>query len=100
MHIIFTPMRRETPLTLEKDGDCLIVNGERFDFSDLPEGALLPPEAVAGSWLAGSVTRQDGVLSIPVILPHGARAPAAARVRGAIRVSADGPIPLPAYTEV
>ena len=42
MIITFFPLRSDATLALSRQGDVLSVNGEAFDFSDLPEGARLP----------------------------------------------------------
>jgi len=100
MNITFTPMRSDAPLTLERQGDSLIVNGTRFDFSQLPDGALLPAQAIVGVWPGGDVIREGGVLHIPVILPHAADAPAEARTVRTVCITADGPIALSPSSEV
>lgn len=95
MKITFSPMRDDRVLRLERAGDRLTINGEAFDFSPLPEGATLPTEAVACDWIAGAVTRVNGVLAIPLILPLGPDAPSAARFPMPVVPGGDGPIPLP-----
>ncbi|OWV58337.1 hypothetical protein CDZ98_15060, partial [Mameliella alba] len=47
MQITLSPVRREGRPTLERLGDALVIDGETFDFSGVPEGAQLPAEAVA-----------------------------------------------------
>lgn len=95
MNITFSPIRADWPLTLERDGDAVVVNGERFDFAELPDGALLPRTAVAGDWLAGDVTRENGILHLSVLLPIGPDAAEAARFPEPLQSPADGPIALP-----
>jgi len=95
MHITLIPMRRDDALSLARAGDHLIVNGVAFDFSDLPDGATLPQDAVACDWLAGDVERIDGVLHLALILPVGAQAPQEARFPAPLTVSQDGPVSLP-----
>ena len=97
MHLIFTPMRHDVRLTLSRQGDVLTINGEAFDFTALPEGASLPGDAIRSDWIAGEVSRKEGRLHIPLILPHGANAPGTTRHPEPITLNDDGPVDLPAY---
>lgn len=55
---------------LVKVGDTLIVNGEPFDFSPLPDGASIPGTAISSKWFAlKDVSRVDGELIINLIYP-------------------------------
>lgn len=71
MQIHFTPVRMDTDVTYEERGDVLTLNGEVFDFSEIPEGAVLPREAVACPWLVSDVTRRQGEICLTLIRPHG-----------------------------
>lgn len=95
MHIRFSPMRSDGGLSLSKTGDSLTINGEVFDFSALPEGGILPRDAVACPWLVSDVTRQSGEIHLSLILPVGAVAPEQSRFPTPLDVTADGPVPLP-----
>ncbi|WP_209427529.1 DUF4376 domain-containing protein [Pararhodobacter sp. SW119] len=95
MRIAFSPIRRDGTLSLERAGDTLLLNGTAFDFAPLPEGAMLPPEAMDGDWFAGPVERIAGVLHLALFLPHGRDAAEAARFPAPITVAVDGPIALP-----
>jgi len=97
MQITLTPQRRDDRLSLSREGDVLILNGEAFDFAAIPEGGTLPRDAVACDWLASDVTRQDGVLHLTLILPHGADAPQATLFPAALTLTGDGPVVLPEY---
>lgn len=97
MHITFSPMRRDGPITVSRAGDSLTIDGEAFDFSPLPEGATLPPEAIGGDWFAGPVERISGVLHLTLILPHGADAPQETLFPAPLTLTGDGPAPLPRY---
>ena len=97
MHIDFSPVRRDETLSVERDGDTLIVNGEPFDLSPLPEGATLPPKAIESDWFAGPVSRIDGALHLCLTLPHGPDAPEETRFPEPITDPPDGPITLPPY---
>ena len=95
MHLTFIPQRQDLDLTLYRRGDVLEVNGLPLDFSGIPEGALLPRQAVACPLLAGDVERRDGVLHLVLILPHGAMAGPARRHPAPILLQEDGPVALP-----
>tara|TARA_R110002020_G_scaffold304014_1_gene519773 strand:- start:1450 stop:1776 length:327 start_codon:yes stop_codon:yes gene_type:complete len=96
-NITFSPLSGDTPMTLEKQGGALIVNGEAFDFGFLADGDTLPHSAVSGDWLASDVTRTDGDLHLTVRLPHGPNAPEETRFPAPITATQDGPIALPPY---
>jgi hypothetical protein len=89
-------MRHDATLELARQGDALIVNGEVFDFAPLPEGGLLPQEAIASLWFNGPVQRLGGALHLSLVLPHGADAPEAMRFPQPVLADTDGPIPLSA----
>ena len=95
MHLTFIPQRQDLDLTLYRRGDVLEVNGVALDFSGIPEGALLPRQAVACPLLAGDVERRDGVLHLVLILPHGPMAGPARRHPAPILLQEDGPVALP-----
>lgn len=99
MLITLTPMRRDDRLTLSRAGDILTINGTGYDFAPLPEGAILPREAVDCAWLASDVTRRNGVLHLTLILPHGARAPQVTLFPAPLALTADGPAELPPHEE-
>lgn len=92
-----SPVRGDTPITLEKQGNTLIVDGETFDFAFLSDGDILPKDAVSGDWLASDVVRVDGVLHLTVSMPHGQNAPHETCFPEPITATKDGPIDLPPY---
>lgn len=94
MKITFFPIRSDTQLSLSKDGDVLTINGEGFDFSALPDGAILPREAVATDWLTSDVERINGTIHLSLILPHGADAPPEERFPAPQEITRNGLIPL------
>ena len=98
MHITFSPIRHDGTLSLARQGDALIVNGEAFDFAPLPEGGSLPAAAIASPWFAGPVQRLDGVLHLTLFLPHGMPAPETTRFPVPVTVAQDGPVALPSRT--
>lgn len=95
MHITFSPVRLDETLTASKAGDVLTLNGQAFDFTQLPEGATLPSEAIASDWIVGPVSRINGELHLTLRLPHGANPPQHVAFPEPIHVTEDGPIPLP-----
>ena len=98
MHIKLSPMRHDTPLSLERAGDLLTFNGETVDFAQLPEGATLPQEAIGCEWVRSDVTRIDGELHLTLRLPHGPNAPHETRFPVPIIDPPDGPVALPVYS--
>jgi len=97
MQITLSPARRDTPLTLDRTGDALTINGEVFDFTPLPDGATLPREAIASDWFAGPVERVDGTLRLSLVLPHGANAPQETLYPAPLTLTGNGPVILPPY---
>ncbi|GLS29969.1 hypothetical protein SAMN04488498_104326 [Mesorhizobium albiziae] len=71
MRISLSPVRRDGTLTVEKSGDCLVIDGVVFDFTPVPDGATLPQDAIDSEWFAGDVERIAGVLHVTLVLPHG-----------------------------
>ena len=102
MHLIFSPTRSDTTITLSRSGDVLTIDGEAFDFSGIPAGATLPKTAIDCDYIAGDVERTaEGLLIVPLLLPHGPDAPAITRFPAPITLTADGPVALPPHsTEV
>jgi hypothetical protein len=98
MHLSFAPIRHDQPLQVARHGDVLTVNGVDFDFGPLPEGALLPREAIDSLWFAGPVERSAGVLQITLLLPHGADAPPQTLFPDPLRLEKDGPVDLPPFS--
>ena len=95
MKLLFSPQRRDETLALSKSGDALTVNGMVYDFSPLPDGATLPREAIDCEWICGDVSRINGELEIPILLPHGPDASEAARFPEPMAVTIDGEVVLP-----
>lgn len=71
MNITFSPSRSDNTLTLIREGNTLIVNGESLDFSFIAGGNLLPADAITNDWIVGDVERQGGELQITILRPHG-----------------------------
>jgi len=71
MNITRIVQRRDDRLEIQQMGDVLTLNGEVFDFSDLPEGGRLAQVDLACVWLASDVVRQEGEIHLSVIDPLG-----------------------------
>lgn len=69
MIIILSPQVREDRLEVFKYKDTIVINRVEFDFSKLPEGAVLPSYAVENEYLTGDITRKDGELIFNMIFP-------------------------------
>lgn len=95
MHIHLSPVRMDETLTASRTGDVLILNGEPFDFTQLPEGGTLPAEAIASDRITGPVSRINGELHLTLRLPHGPNPSRAVAFPEPLTVLEDGPIPLP-----
>jgi len=95
MRISFSPQRRDDALTVTKQGDVLTINGEAFDFSDLPDGATILAGAVPCEWIVGPVERIGGDLQLTLILPHGPTPSAAVAFPEPLANPPDGPLLLP-----
>lgn len=65
----FSPIDPEETLTIIKRSDVLTVNGERFDFRPLPDGATLPASAIDCDYIQHDVQRVNGDLLITFRLP-------------------------------
>lgn len=95
MHITLSPVRLDETLIASRAGDVLTLNGEAFDFTQLPEGGTLPAEAIASDWIVGPVSRISGELHLTLRLPHGPNPSQAVAFPEPIHVAEDGPIALP-----
>lgn len=95
MIINLSPVRRDDELIAVKRGDALTINGLELDFSQLPEGATLPVEAIDCQWIAGPVERIEGELHLSLILPHGSNPPQSVAFPEPLVVAQDGPVELP-----
>jgi hypothetical protein len=90
-----SPIRSDASLALSKSDDTLTVNGEAFDFSQLPEGATLPAEAVGSKWIVGDISRINGVIHLTLMMPHGSNPPQHVAFPEPITVTVDGLVELP-----
>lgn len=95
MIIKLSPVRLDETLEAAIAGDVVNVNGQSFDFTQLPEGATLPAEAINSDYFIGPVERINGELHITLRLPHGPNPPQAVAFPQPIYVTEDGPVQLP-----
>lgn len=95
MIIKLSPVRMDETLVVSRAGDVLTANGETFDFTQLPEGATLPAEAIESDWFAGPVERISGELHLTLRLPHGPNPSQEVAFPEPISVTQDGPVALP-----
>lgn len=96
MLIKLSPVRRDETIAVSLIGNVLTINGQPFDFTQLPEGATLPVEAIDSEHFAGPVERIGGELRLTLLLPHGPNPSPAVAFPQPITVTADGPVELPA----
>jgi len=95
MKINLSPQVRTDALEVHKAGDKLTVNGEEFDFTQLPEGGVLPATAVNCEFIIGDVRREGGELQLTLLLPIAWDAPESCAFPQPILNPADGRVPLP-----
>lgn len=95
MRIELFPWLSGETLSATVTGEVLTLNGEAFDFAQLPEDGTLPAEAIASDWIVGPVSRIDGDLHLTLRLPHGPNPSQAVAFPEPIHATEDGPIPLP-----
>jgi hypothetical protein len=97
MKINLAPIRMDEQLEVKVNGDSIWLNGEEFDFSPLPDGAILPHGAIDSKWFVGKVYRINGQIELTILLPHGSNAPHETRFPNPITVTTDGVVDLPPY---
>ncbi|OPA92590.1 hypothetical protein BFW87_17565 [Pseudomonas fluorescens] len=83
-----------TPTTAFVEGERLILNNERIDLSQIPEGMTLPMSAIEHPLFAGPVSRRNGEIELTLKLAVNANAPDYMWQNGRLQVSA-GPVPFP-----
>ena len=95
MLINFSPIRSDRALEITKTGETLTINGESFDFSQLPNGATVPREAIGCEFIISDVNRVNGEIELTILLPHGANASHEARFPEPINMTTNGQVVLP-----
>ena len=95
MIIKLSPQRRNDTLGISRSGDILTINGVEYDFSPLEDGDMLPQEAVNNEFVISDVERVGGVITLTLLLPHGANASEAARFPQPVVDPPNGNVELP-----
>lgn len=95
MKINLSPQVNDKKLVVTKKGDSLTINGESFNFAQLPEGGLLPATAVASEFIVGDVARVNGELLLTILIPISVDAGEEATFPKPILNPADGKIKFP-----
>ena len=95
MLINLSPIRSDNSLEIIRTGETLTINGESFDFSQLPNGATLPREAINCEFIVSDVNRINGEIELTILLPHSANASHEARFPEPIIKNDDGQVVLP-----
>lgn len=72
MKIKLTPiLSDQKPPRVYVNKNTVRINGEPFDFSELPSGYSLPSSAVESEWFTGQIERSEsGEITVNLILPH------------------------------
>lgn len=68
--ITLSPQYSDAVLMLEKVGNILTLNGEKYDFSPLEEGDEIPPEAIDSYFIVGDIKKIDGIVHLTIIMPY------------------------------
>lgn len=76
-------------------GDILTIDGEDFDFTQLPDGATLPADAIGSDHFVGTVERVAGELHLTLRLPNGPNPSHEVAFPMPLIVFADGPVAMP-----
>ncbi|MDW0357719.1 hypothetical protein Q8G38_00145 [Halomonas venusta] len=98
MIITIKPQVRDTRPTFEVEGDALIIDGDKYDFSPLPDGAILPEDAIGSEWFPTDVKRVNDTLHITLIVPFSPwQREVLTGQKIVIENPADGPLPLPEF---
>lgn len=69
MLIQLSPQVRNDSIVVVRAGDVLTINGTAYDFTPLPEGAVLPASAIDCEYVVGDVTRRSGQIELTLLLP-------------------------------
>lgn len=90
-----SPLRCDDALAISVVGEVLVVNGVALDLGALAPGESLARDAVGSDWIASDIVRREnGEITLTLIVPHGAEAAEAARFPRPIVVTGDGPVTL------
>ena len=97
MIIQLVPQRRDDTVEVVKQGDSLIINGERFDFSPMGDGDTLPRSAIQSEWIASGtkVEKLGGEIRVTLLLPIPANFSPEQAFPVPLENVPDGPVQLP-----
>lgn len=95
MLINLSPIRSDRTLEITKTGDALTINSDTFDFSQLPDGATLPREAIGCEFILSDVSRINGEIELTLLFPIRADASHEARFPQPMTINNDGQVVLP-----
>ncbi|MDD3814441.1 MAG: hypothetical protein PHZ02_07320 [Desulfocapsaceae bacterium] len=95
MIINLSPQRSDKVLAVSKQGDVLTINGDIFDFSVIPDDAILPATAITCDWISGDVARIGGEIILTLIMPHGAGPSSTVAFPSPLNNPPDGQVELP-----
>ena len=95
MRLTLSPIRSDRALEITKTNDTLTINGVPYDFSQLPNGATLPREAIGCEFIVSDVNRVNGEIELTILLPHDANASHEARFPEPIVMTTNGQVVLP-----
>lgn len=100
MQITITPVRAApdgAPIQVTKSGDTLLLDGEEFDFSALPDGATLLADDIPSDYIVGDVQRVNGEITLKLISYYGPNAPETSKIEDVLDVQDDGDIEMPIF---
>ena len=92
MLITLVPVRADETLTLDRQGDTLIINGAPVDIAALAD--IDTEEAAPNRFLVGPVTRQGADYAVSILYPYGEDRRGAPPQARELRVTEDGPVDL------
>ena len=95
MLINLSPTRSDNSLEIIRTGDTLTINGVPYDFSQLPNGATLPREAIGCEFIISDVSRINGEIELTLLFPISADASHEARFPQPMTINNDGQVVLP-----
>lgn len=96
MKISFSPQFSDEKLEVLKTGESLTINGDFLDFSDLPNGASYPYEAIDNDMVIGGVSRVNGEIQITIRLPYNlSNPPRSVTFPNSVTVTTNGRVSLP-----
>lgn len=95
MLINLSPIRSDNSLEIIRTGETLKINGVPYDFSQLPEGATLPREAIGCEFILSDVHRVNGEIELTLLFPIRADASLEARFPQPMTINNDGQVVLP-----